>query len=149
MSSPTSPIGQFSRTPSEEVLLEDSAYGTHSNGNAGSTSKTSSFTSLGDRFSSDENLAKSLDVSRSANEEWDNTSCSGSKATSSSSEWYSEYRTQSFHSSSSSKLEFVRSKSQFDDHIASIRGRFFISFLLTVNGWSRRIEIFYSYCGDC
>ncbi|KAL3268200.1 hypothetical protein HHI36_007325 [Cryptolaemus montrouzieri] len=109
-----------SRTPSVERLLEDSAYVTRSNGNAGNTSRDSSLTSFGDKFSSEENLDRSLDVSRSGNDDWDNTSCSGSKVTSSSSEWYSEYRTQSFHSGSS-KLEYVRSKSQFDQHIASIR----------------------------
>ncbi|KAK9890576.1 hypothetical protein WA026_011946 [Henosepilachna vigintioctopunctata] len=125
LKSPTSPSGYNfprktpSRTPSEERLLEDSAYLTHSNGNGGNISQTSSFTSLGERFSSEENLAKSLDVSRSGHEDWDD-SCSGSKVTSSSSEWYSEYRTQSFHSGSS-KLDYVRTKSQFDEHIASIR----------------------------
>lgn len=94
---------------------------TQSNGNLATSSKTSSISSLGGRFPSEESLRRTPSKEGGLNrDEWDDAS-SSSKVTSSSSEWYSEYRTQSFHSGSS-KLEFVRSKSQYDDHIASIRG---------------------------
>lgn len=115
-----------SRTPSEEYLLEDSAYVTQSNGNLAS-SKTSSISSLTGRFPSEESLRRTPSRERLSRDEWDNASNS-SKVTSSSSEWYSEYRTQSFQSGSS-KLEFVRSKSQYDEHIASIRGQGFEFFM--------------------
>ncbi|XP_064211053.1 muscle-specific protein 300 kDa isoform X18 [Tribolium castaneum] len=108
-----------SRTPSEELLLEDSAYLTQSNGNLATSSKTSSISSLTGRFPSEESLRRTPSRERLNRDEWDNASNS-SKVTSSSSEWYSEYRTQSFQSGSS-KLEYVRSKSQYDEHIASIR----------------------------
>ncbi|KYB25174.1 hypothetical protein TcasGA2_TC034350 [Tribolium castaneum] len=110
-----------SRTPSEELLLEDSAYLTQSNGNLATSSKTSSISSLTGRFPSEESLRRTPSRERLNRDEWDNASNS-SKVTSSSSEWYSEYRTQSFQSGSS-KLEYVRSKSQYDEHIASIRGQ--------------------------
>lgn len=101
-----------SRTPSDEQNLDDSAYVTHSNGNFGSTASFPSVESLR-TTPSKENLTK---------DDWDSNSNSSSKVTSSSSDWYNEYRTQSFQSSAN-KLEYVRSKSQFDQHIASIRGR--------------------------
>ncbi|VEN42511.1 unnamed protein product, partial [Callosobruchus maculatus] len=93
-----------SRTPSTEGLLEDSAYATHA-------SKTSSTSSL--RFPSDERLDWDP-------KEWERDSDS-SKVTSSSSEWYNEYRTHSFHTSGSPRFELVRSKSQYDEHIQHIR----------------------------
>ena len=101
-------------------MLEDSAYVTQSNGNLATSSKTSSISSLGGRFPSEESLRRTPSREGLNRDEWDNASNS-SKVTSSSSEWYSEYRTQSLHSGTS-KLDFVRTKSQFDEHIASIRG---------------------------
>lgn len=120
-----------SRTPSEELLLEDSAYLTQSNGNLASNSKTSSASSLTGKFPSEESLERSPlkeyvskeDWSlrqQSSRDEWDKDSDS-SKVTSSSTEWYSDYRTQSFHTGSG-RLDYVRSKSQFDEHIQTIRG---------------------------
>ncbi|XP_066158002.1 muscle-specific protein 300 kDa isoform X10 [Euwallacea fornicatus] len=104
-----------SRTPSEE-RLDDSDYLTQSNGNLATTSKTSSQSSLTGRFPSEDSLGRPSSRQR---DEGDSNS-SSSKVTNSSSEWYSEYRTQSFHSGSS-KLEYVRSKSQYEEHIDNIR----------------------------
>lgn len=108
-----------SRTPSEE-RIDDSDYLTQSNGNLATTSKTSSQSSLTGRFPSEESLERPPSRERHR-DEWDSNSNS-SRVTNSSSEWYSEYRTQSFHSGSS-KLEYVRSKSQYEEHIDNIRGR--------------------------
>ncbi|XP_060527804.1 muscle-specific protein 300 kDa isoform X12 [Cylas formicarius] len=105
-----------SRTPSEEKI-DDSAYVSQSNGNF-ATSKTSSQTSLTGKFSSEESLRRTPSKER-LRDEWDSNS-SSSKVTSSSSEWYNEYRTQSIQSGSS-KLEYVRSKSQYEEHIDNIR----------------------------
>lgn len=106
-----------SRTPSEEQILDDSAYQTHSNGNLTTHSNSSSASSL-----TEENLRRTP-----SKEDWTKDDCdsvsSSSKVTTSSSEWYSEYRTQSFQNTS--KLEYVRSKSQYDNHIAIIRGQHF------------------------
>lgn len=124
-------LASSSRTPSEELVLEDSAYLTQSNGNLASNSKTSSASSLTGRFPSEENLERSPQKEysdkddwslreHSGRDEWDKDS-SSSKVTNSSTEWYSEYRTQSFHTGSG-RLEYVRSKSQFDEHIQIIRG---------------------------
>lgn len=124
-------LASSSRTPSEELVLEDSAYLTQSNGNLASNSKTSSASSLIGKFPSEESLERSPlkeyadrdDWSlreHSGRDEWDKDS-SSSKVTSSSTEWYSEYRTHSFHPGTD-RLEYVRSKSQFDEHIQKIRG---------------------------
>lgn len=108
-----------SRTPSEEQILDDSAYQTHSNGNLTTHSNSSSASSL-----TEENLRRTP-----SKEDWTKDDCdsvsSSSKVTTSSSEWYSEYRTQRFQNTS--KLEYVRSKSQYDSHIAIIRGQHFFS----------------------
>lgn len=107
-----------SRTPSEELLLEDSAYQTHSNGTF-SQSKSSSTTSLG-RFPSEESLRRT--PSREGyRDEWDAGSSSSGKAGSSSSEWYNEYRTQSFQPHVSRHC--FSSKTEYDNHIAIIRGQ--------------------------
>ncbi|KAF7272974.1 hypothetical protein GWI33_014281 [Rhynchophorus ferrugineus] len=108
-------VSSTSRTPSEEVV-DDSDYLTQSNGNLASTSKTSSQSSLtGGRFPSEESLSRPASREK-VRDEWD----SASKVSNSGSEWYSEYRTQSFHSGSS-KLDYVRSKSQYEEHIDQIR----------------------------
>lgn len=106
-----------SRTPSEEHLLEDSAYHSHGNG----VSKSSSVSSLTGRFPSEENLRRTPSRDNLGRDDWDSGS-SSSKHTTSGSEWYNEYRHQSF-LQSGSKLDFVRSKSQYDSHIAEIRGK--------------------------
>lgn len=111
-----------SRTPSEERILEDSAYHSHGNG----VSKSSSVTSLTTgRFPSEESLRRTPSK-ENVKDDWD-TASSSSKTTSS--EWYNEYKTESF-LKSGSKLEYVRSKSQYDTHIAEIRGNLFIYFVL-------------------
>lgn len=124
-------LATSSRTPSEELILEDSAYLTQSN--LASNSKTSSSSSLTGKFPSEESLERSPQKEypdkeewslreHSGKDEWDKDSNS-SKVTSSSTEWYSEYRTHSFHSGPG-RLDYVRSKSQFDEHIQTIRGLF-------------------------
>ncbi|KAJ8940874.1 hypothetical protein NQ318_000610 [Aromia moschata] len=125
-------LATSSRTPSEELVLEDSAYLTQSSGNLASTSKTSSASSLTGKFPSEESLRDSPTKEQPGKDECDRDSNS-SKVTSSSSEWYSEYRTHSFHMGSS-RLDYVRSKSQYDEHIAHIRGlQFIYSFTSTLN----------------
>lgn len=115
-STSTHSLKKTSRTPSEE-RIDDSDYLTQSNGNL-ATSKTSSQSSLAGRFPSEESLGRSPSAERSR-DEWDSSNSSSSK--NSSSEWYTEYRTQSFQSGSS-KLEYVRTKSQYEEHIDNIRG---------------------------
>lgn len=116
-------------------MLEDSAYLTQSNGNLASNSKTSSASSLTGRFPSEESLERSPLKEYADKEEWSVREHSGkdewdkdsnsSKVTSSSTEWYSEYRTQSFHTGSG-RLDYVRTKSQYDEHIQHIRGLFIL-----------------------
>jgi nesprin-1 len=118
----------MSRTPSEEhILQDDSAYHTvsHSqpsaNGYHTSVSKSSSVTSLAGKFPSEECLRRSPSregLQQAGASEWEGGSRPGST---SSIEWYSEYRTQSFHNMAA-KLEYVRSRSQYDSHIAEIKG---------------------------
>ncbi|PNF16726.1 hypothetical protein B7P43_G00878 [Cryptotermes secundus] len=133
---PTTPISgaapseaTVSRTPSEErILQDDSAYHTvsHSqpstNGYHTSASKSSSVTSLAGRFPSEESLRRT--PSREGLQQVGATELEGGSrpgSTSSSIEWYSEYRTQSFHNMAA-KLEYIRSRSQYDSHIAEIKG---------------------------
>ncbi|GFG37468.1 hypothetical protein Cfor_07190, partial [Coptotermes formosanus] len=117
----------ISRTPSEEhILQDDSAYHTvsHSqpsaNGYHTSVSKSSSVTSLAGRFPSEESLRRTPSregLQQAGASEWEG----GSRPASASSiDWYSEYRTQSFHNMAA-KLEYVRSRSQYDSHIAEIK----------------------------
>ncbi|XP_031338909.1 uncharacterized protein LOC116167630 isoform X1 [Photinus pyralis] len=110
-------IRTTSRTPSESEgrNFEDSAYQTQ---NGTSHSKSSSVTSLSGRFPSEESLRRTPSK-EALKDDWDSGSNS-SKHTTSSAEWYNEYRNQSFQSGSS-KLEYVRSRSQYDNHIAVIR----------------------------
>ncbi|KZC10894.1 Nesprin-1 [Dufourea novaeangliae] len=96
---PTEP----SRTPSEEHALEDSAYQSHSHGAPSHGSKSSSVTSF-TRFPSEEGNSPQQHLGPD-----DRTP----------SEWYAEYRTQSFQNSA--KIEYVRSKSEYDAHIAEIK----------------------------
>ena len=119
-----------SRTPSEEqILQDDSAYHTvsHSqpsaNGYHTSVSKSSSVTSLAGRFPSEESLRRTPSKERlqqAGSTDWDTQ---GSRpASTSSNEWYSEYRTHSFQNMAA-RLEYVRSRSQYDTHIAEIKGK--------------------------
>lgn len=92
-------LSEASRTPSEEQAL-DSAYQSH--GYQGSkSSSVGSFT----KFPSEENLG------RESPQDDDKAP----------SEWYAEYRNQSFQHVTS-KREYVRSRSEFDAHIAEIKG---------------------------
>lgn len=131
---PTTPVSgaapseaTMSRTPSEErIQQDDSAYHTvsHSqpstNGYHTSASKSSSVTSLAGRFPSEESLRRTL--SREGLQQAGVTELEGGSrpGSTSSIEWYSEYRTQSFHNMAA-KLEYVRSRSQYDSHIAEIK----------------------------
>lgn len=114
-------------SPSEERILEDSAYQTHSNGNLSmSHSNSSSVSSFTGRSPSEENLRRT--PSREMLKDECDSGSGSSKVTSSSSEWYNEYMSQSFQNTS--KLEYVRSKSQYDDRIAVIRGQQYVSLLV-------------------
>lgn len=118
----------MSRTPSEEhILQDDSAYHTvsHSqpsaNGYHTSVSKSSSVTSLAGRFPSEESLRRT--PSREGLQQTGASESEGGSrsASTSSIDWYSEYRTQSFHNMAA-KLEYGRSRSQYDSRIAEIKG---------------------------
>lgn len=105
-------LTESSRTPSEERLLEDSAYQSHSHGMQSHGSRSSSVTSF-TRFPSEESLpqrrSSSPRVQQSGPDERPP------------SEWYAEYRSQSFQNVAS-KIEYVRSRSEYDAHIAEIKG---------------------------
>lgn len=118
----------MSRTPSEEhILQDDSAYHTvsHSqpsaNGYHTSVSKSSSVTSLAGRFPSEESLRRT--PSREGMQQTGASESEGGSrsASTSSIDWYSEYRTQSFHNTAA-KLEYARSRSQYDSRIAEMKG---------------------------
>ncbi|XP_008555407.1 muscle-specific protein 300 kDa isoform X6 [Microplitis demolitor] len=94
-------LSEASRTPSEEHAL-DSAYQSH--GMQGSkSSSVMSFT----KFPSEENLSRDSLQTAETDEKV-------------SSEWYTEYRNQSFQNVSS-KIEYVRSRSEYDAHIVEIK----------------------------
>ncbi|KAI4462167.1 hypothetical protein MML48_5g00001532 [Holotrichia oblita] len=63
-----------SRTPSEEKLIEDSAYHTESFGNGLPYSKSSSITSLTGRFPSEESLSRVSSSREQSKDEWDSNS---------------------------------------------------------------------------
>ena len=102
------------RTPSEEVL-QDSCYHTNI-----SLSKSSSAASM--TMDSDDFLLRRTP----SRERMDLDSLSVGSETSSSkgSEWYQEYKSQSFQNYNS-KLERVLTRQEYDSHIAEIRGEFF------------------------
>lgn len=104
-------LAESSRTPSEEHALEDSAYQSHSHGAPNYGSKSSSVTSF-TRFPSEENLSHRRGSSPHQHLGLDDRTPS---------EWYAEYRTQSFHNVAT-RIEYVRSKSEYDAHIAEIKG---------------------------
>ena len=105
-------MGQSPSEASEEQALEDSAYQSHHGqphqGDSKDTS-TASFT----RFPSEESLGSRY------------YSASPSLEEKSPVEWYAEYSNQSFHSVTTGRIEYTRSRSQFDAHIAEIKGKGF------------------------
>lgn len=108
-----------SRTPSEDQALEDSAYQSHSHGLHGS--KSSSVASSA-KFPSEESFVHRRTPSSRSSSPMDEKS---------SAEWYAEYRNQSF-GNMANRPDYMRSKSQFDAHIAEIKGivLFLCSFVL-------------------
>ncbi|XP_071567068.1 muscle-specific protein 300 kDa isoform X8 [Temnothorax nylanderi] len=104
-------LTESSRTPSEEQILEDSAYQSHSHGVQSHGSKSSSVTSF-TRFPSEESLSQRR--------------CSSPRVQQLGpderppSEWYAEYRSQSFQNVAA-RIEYVRSRSEYDAHIAEIK----------------------------
>lgn len=107
-------LAETSRTPSEEHALEDSAYQSHSHGAPYQGSKSSSVTSF-TRFPSEESLSQRRGSSPQQHLGMDDRTPS---------EWYAEYRTQSFQNVAA-RIEYVRSKSEYDAHIVEIKGTFF------------------------
>lgn len=103
-------LTESSRTPSEEHALEDSAYQSHSHGAPSHGSKSSSVTSF-TRFPSEESLSQRRGSSPQQHLGPDDRAPS---------EWYAEYHSQSFHNAS--RIDYVRSKSEYDAHIAEIKG---------------------------
>lgn len=103
-------LTESSRTPSEEHIHEDSAYQSHSHGVQSHGSKSSSVTSF-TRFPSEESLSQRR--------------CSSPRQLGPDerppSEWYAEYRNQSFQNVAA-RIEYVRSRSEYDAHIAEIKG---------------------------
>lgn len=106
-------FGNASRTPSEEHPLEDSAYQSH--GVQGS--KSSSVTSF-TRFPSEESIPQGRIGSPQISE---TTDFEGFGAERPSAEWYAEYRNQSFQNVAV-RMEYQRSRSEYDAHIAEIKG---------------------------
>lgn len=95
-----------SRTPSEEqITREDSAYMSQKS----HASRSSSITSLTSGKSED-NLVELISPGDSIAQQHP------------SHDWYSEYSTQTFQNVAA-RMEYVRSKSQYDSHIAEIRGK--------------------------
>ncbi|XP_076667923.1 muscle-specific protein 300 kDa isoform X16 [Andrena cerasifolii] len=102
-------LTESSRTPSEEHALEDSAYQSHSHGAPSHGSKSSSVTSF-TRFPSEESLSQRRGSSPHQHLGPDDRTPS---------EWYAEFHSQSLHNAS--RIEYVRSKSEYDAHIAEIK----------------------------
>lgn len=106
-------LTESSRTPSEEHIHEDSAYQSHSHGVQSHGSKSSSVTSF-TRFPSEESLLQR----RSSSPRVQQLGADERPP----SEWYAEYRNQSFQNVAA-RIEYVRSRSEYDAHIAEIKGR--------------------------
>lgn len=111
----------LSRTPSEEQVLQDSSYFTQSYPTNGSLSKSSSVASM--KMGSEENLRRTPSRERL---DWETCSVGSGTGSSKGSEWYQEYRMQSFQNFNS-KLERVLTRQEYDSHIAEIRGKLFCS----------------------
>lgn len=97
---------ESSATPSEEHALEDSAYQSHGVHGSSHGSSMASFP----RFPSEENISQQSGRRGSESQEEKPPS-----------EWYAEYRNQSFHNVAA-RIEYVRSRSEYDAHIAEIKG---------------------------
>ncbi|KAJ8673546.1 hypothetical protein QAD02_004808 [Eretmocerus hayati] len=107
---------EASRTPSDvEHNLEDSAYQSHHGVHGSKSSSTTSFP----RFASEDSLTR---IGRSSSPRF--LSPSDDRSTG---EWYTEYRNQSFNSPVG-RPDYLHSKSQFDAHIAEIKGIVIICF---------------------
>ncbi|XP_076280585.1 muscle-specific protein 300 kDa [Lasioglossum baleicum] len=102
-------LTEASRTPSDEHTLEDSAYQSHSHGVASYGSKSSSVTSF-TRFPSEESLSQRRGSNPHQHLGHDDRIQP---------EWRPEYRTHGFQNAS--RIEYVRSKSEYDAHIAAIK----------------------------
>lgn len=102
----------LSRTPSEEHALEDSAYQSHHSQGVHGSSHGSSVGSFA-RFPSEESLSQQTRPSGNG--------AAPSQDEKPPSEWYAEYRNQSFHNVAA-RMEYVRSRSEYDAHIAEIKG---------------------------
>nr|XP_050869210.1 muscle-specific protein 300 kDa [Vespula vulgaris] len=101
---------EMSRTPSEEHALEDSAYQSHSHGaQSHGGSKSSSVTSF-TKFPSEENFFPR----RGSNSQHFSPDDRPPSV------WYAEYRSQSFQNVAA-RMEHLRSRSQYDAHIAQIK----------------------------
>lgn len=114
----SSPVSRYSvsRSPSAEpVTQDDSAYHTASHRTNGA-SKSTSVASLAERFPSDESLSLRRTPSREA---ISGDAEGGSRANS---PWYTEYKAQTFQHIAS-RLEHVRSRTEYDSHIAEIKGK--------------------------
>lgn len=105
-------LTESSRSLSEEHALEDSAYQSHSHGVHSHGSKSSSVTSF-TRFPSEDSLSQRRCGSPRAHQLAPDDRPA--------SEWYAEYRNQSFQNVAA-RIEYVRSRSEYDAHIAEIKG---------------------------
>lgn len=101
---------EMSRTSSEEHALEDSAYQSHGAQSHGG-SKSSSVTSF-TKFPSEENFFQRRGSNSQQHFSPDDRPPSV---------WYAEYRNQSFQNVAA-RMEHLRSRSQYDAHIAQIKG---------------------------
>lgn len=113
-------LTEASRTPSEEHALEDSAYQSHSHGaHSQHGSKSSSVTSFA-QFPSEESLPQRR-CSSQQQQQQQLGQLLGQPDDRPASEWYAEYRSQSFQNVAA-RMEYVRSRSEYDAHIAEIKG---------------------------
>lgn len=142
-------LTEASRSPSDEHALEDSAYQSHSHGVASHGSKSSSITSF-TRFPSEESLSQRRGSSPQQHLGPDDRT---------SAEWRAEYR--SFGLQNASRIEYVRSKSEYDAHIAAFKGissawahadegDLFLSFFLSYSpSLSLSLPVFFSLPSLC
>ena len=118
----TLPSGQLlsetSRTPSEEHALEDSAYQSHSHEMQSHGIKSSSVASF-TKFPSEESLSQRRGSSSRPSSALEEKPPS---------EWYAEYRSQSFQNVGA-RMEYVRSRSEYDAHIAEIKGTIYQNYI--------------------
>lgn len=111
-------LSESNKTSSEEHVQEESNYQSHGIHNR--DSKSSSVTSF-TKCLSEESLSSQRDLSSQL------LSTSEDK---SSSDWYTEYHNQTFQNVSA-RMEYVRSRSEYDAHIAQIKGFLRIMYILS------------------